>query len=158
MQDTYRLANAKTQAIWIFDWLNGLKGALPGELISEKHFPKTYAWIARFNSVLQGAKSQAPKPATLKGDIAAQRIFNASYAENDLGVDQMDPLGLQQGASVEVFPMDSGSRHHDRGSLIGLSEDEVVLSVQAEGQVVHVHYPRTGFRIKSIATEGNPKL
>jgi len=98
---------ADIEAIWTFDWLNGLKGALPRELISEKQYPKVFAWIARFNEVLKAAKPQAPKPASLKGDAALLRILNASFAEQDLGVDQADPLGLQQGAEVEVFPLDS---------------------------------------------------
>ncbi|KEF61195.1 uncharacterized protein A1O9_02760 [Exophiala aquamarina CBS 119918] len=149
---------ADIEAIWTFDWLNGLKGALPRELISEKQYPKVFAWIKRFNGVLQKAKAEAPKPAALKGDAAAQRIFSASYVEKDLGIDQADPLGLQEGALVEVYPLDSGSRHHDEGRLVGLSEDEAVLSVGSEGKEVRVHFPRTGFRIKPFTAKGEAKL
>ena len=146
------------QAIWTFDWLNGLKGALPRELISAKQYPKVFAWIARFNDTFKAAKSQAPKPASLKGDAAVQRILNATFAEKELGVDSADPLGLQHGTEVEVFPIDSGSRHHDRGRLAGLTKDEVVLSVQAQGTELRLHYPRTGFRIKAVTSGGSSKL
>jgi len=149
---------ADIEAIWTFDWLNGLKGALPRELISAKQYPKVFAWIARFNDTFKAAKSQAPKPASLKGDAAVQRILNATFAEKELGVDSADPLGLQHGTEVEVFPIDSGSRHHDRGRLAGLTKDEVVLSVQAQGTELRLHYPRTGFRIKAVTSGGSSKL
>ena len=138
------------KGVWTFDWLNGLKGALPRELISEKKYPKVFAWIARFNEALKDAKSKAPKPATLKGDTAAERILNASFANKDLGVDAADPLGLRQGAEVEVFPIDSGTKHKDRGILIGLTEDEVVLSTKVKGKELRLHFPRTGFRIREV--------
>lgn len=39
-------ANARiVAAIWTFDWLNGLKGALPKDLISEKQYPKVFSLI-----------------------------------------------------------------------------------------------------------------
>ncbi|KAK5232057.1 hypothetical protein LTR47_006898 [Exophiala xenobiotica] len=146
------------QAIWTFDWLNGLKGALPRELISVKHYPKVFAWIDRFNDALKAAKSHAPRPASLKGGDAVQRILNATFAEKEPSVDSADPLGLQHGTEVEVFPIDSGSRNHDRGRLVGLTKDEVVLSVQAQGTELRLHYPRTGFRIKGATSGGGSKL
>lgn len=144
--------------MWIFDWLNGLKGALPRELVSEKQYPKVFAWIKRFNAVLRDAKAQAPKPASLKGDIAAQRILNAGFKEDHPSVDQTDPLGLKQGTEVEVYPTDSGSRHHDQGKLVGLSEDEIVLSIQSQGTELHLHYPRTGFRVQAAPAGGKARL
>ncbi|KIW27179.1 uncharacterized protein PV07_06941 [Cladophialophora immunda] len=149
---------ADIEAIWTFDWLNGLKGALPRELISDKGYPKVFAWIARFNNVLKAAKAQAPKPASLKGDAAAERILNASFVDKDLGVDPADPLGLQPGTEVEVFPIDLGTQHHDQGRLVGLTEDEVVLSTQAKGKEVRLHFPRTGFRIKAVTGGAKSKL
>ncbi|ETI23372.1 hypothetical protein G647_05173 [Cladophialophora carrionii CBS 160.54] len=145
---------ADIEAIWTFDWLNGLKGALPRELISDKKYPKVFAWMARFNDALKAAKAKAPKPATLKGDVAAERILSASFVEKDLAVDPADPLGLEQGAEVEVFPIDSGIHHRDQGRLIGLTEDEIVLSIQAQGKELHLHYPRAGFRIRAVAATG----
>ena len=127
-------------------------------MISEKKYPKVFAWIGRFNDALKAAKAQAAKPATLKGDAALQRILSASFVEKDLGVDHEDPLGLQKGTEVEVFPIDSGSHHHDKGRLIGLTEDEVVLSIQTQGKEVRLHCPRAGFRIKAVKAGGESKL
>ncbi|KAL2419971.1 hypothetical protein ABEF95_009672 [Exophiala dermatitidis] len=149
---------ADIEAVWIFDWLNGLKGALPRELISEKSFPKVFAWIARFNEALKAAKAKAPKPVTLDGAAATQRVLGASFAEKDLGVDAADPLGLQRGTEVEIFPTDSGFSHHDRGRLVGLTDDEVVLSTQARETEVHLHFPRTGFKIKAVGGGATSKL
>ncbi|EXJ83913.1 hypothetical protein A1O1_07542 [Capronia coronata CBS 617.96] len=149
---------ADIEAIWTFDWLNGLKGALPRELISEKSYPKVFAWIARFNNALRAAKAQAPKAASLDGSTAADRILKASFAEENLQFDPTDPLGLQEGAEVEVFPTDSGSRHRDRGKLIALTGDEVVLSAQVKGTEVRLHFPRTGFRIGAASARGSSRL
>jgi len=149
---------ADIEAIWTFDWLNGLKGALPQELISSTSYPKVFAWIARFNNALKAAKAKAPKPAALKGDAAAQRVLSAPFVDKDLSVDPADPLGLQQGTEVEVFPIDSGTNHRDQGRLIGLTENEIVLSIQAKGKEVHLHWPRSGFRIKALVGGAQSKL
>jgi hypothetical protein len=123
-------------------------------LISDKKYPKVFAWIARFNDALKAAKAKAPKPATLKGDAAAQRVLSASFVDKDPGFDPADPLGLQQGTEVEVFPIDSGIHHRDQGRLIGLTEDEIVLSTKAKGKEIHLHYPRVGFRIRAREATG----
>jgi len=91
----------------------------------------------------------------VKGAAASQRILDASFAEEDLSVDSADPLGLQHGTEVEVYPTDSGVKHHDKGRLVGLTEDEVVLSIHAHDKEVRVHYPRTGFRIKAVNSGGS---
>lgn len=122
-----------------------MKGAIPKDLISDKQYPKVFAWITRFNKAVSAAKAKAPKPTTLKGDAAAQRILNAKYADNDVGIDNSDPLNLRQGQEVEVWPIDSGFRAHDKGRLVGLNGEEVVI--QSADKDVRLHYPRTGFRI-----------
>ncbi|KAK6366575.1 hypothetical protein LTS17_010661 [Exophiala oligosperma] len=155
---TDRPTLADIEAIWPFDWLNGLKGALPRELISEKQYPLVFAWMARFNKELQEAKAQRPKPASLKGDVAVQRILSAGFAQKGPGVDIDDPLAFQHGTEVEVFPTDSGTKHHDRGRLVGLDEDEVVLSIQTQGRELRLHYPRTGFRVKALRPGSHARL
>jgi len=146
------------QAIWTFDWLNGLKGALPRELFTDQHYPKVFAWIGRFNHALKTAKENGPKPTTLKGDVAARRILDARYAEKETVIDQDDPLPLRHGDDVQVWPIDSGFNHRDRGQLIGLTADEIVLRVTTAvkpGQDIHLHFPRTGFRIAAVQGGGS---
>jgi len=150
---------ADIEGIWAFDWLNGLKGALPREIISESTFPKVFAWIARFNKELKAAKAAAPKPTTLKGPAAAERIANANFADKTPSVDEKDPLGFKAGETVEVWPIDSGFRRRDTGSLVGLSEDEVVISVETDaGKEIRLHSPRQNFRIAAVKSAGSSKL
>lgn len=139
-------------AIWAFDWLNGMKGALDPSIISAKQFPKVFAWIARFNKEINAAKAKAPKPNSLKGDAAAQRILSAAYADSDIGVDSSDPVSLEKGQDVEVWPIDSGFRARDQGKLVGLNDEEIVI--QIPGKDIHLHCPRKGFR---LAAAGSPR-
>jgi hypothetical protein len=129
-----------------------LKGALPRELFSEKQYPKVFAWHKRFSKAVTTAKAAVAKPTTLKGDAALQRIVDANFAEQESAVDNQDPLGLKKGTEVEVWPIDTGIRHRDRGQVVGLTRDEVVLSVtsEAKGREIRVHFPRTNFRIQAV--------
>lgn len=140
-------------AIWVFDWLNGLKGALPRHFISEQQFPKVFAWMERFNQALREAKKSAPKPTTLDGKAAAERILNSRSVDQEIQVDRDDPLNIQPGEEVDVWPIDSGSGHRDRGELVGLNADEVVIQLKDE-KGVRLHCPRTDFRIRQVAAKG----
>lgn len=133
-------------AIWPFHWLLSMKTALPPTLVSPKTHPLTHAWIARFNSALSAAKASAPKPTTLSGPDAVAQILKAEYAEPEAGVDEGDPAGLRRGMEVESWPIDSGSRHRDRGRLVGLTRGECVL----QGGEVRVHHPRWNFRVREV--------
>ncbi|GME43403.1 hypothetical protein GTA08_BOTSDO12238 [Neofusicoccum parvum] len=140
---------ADIEAIWPFDWLVEMKGALPADVISERQFPKVYAWIKRFREAVQAAKSSGPKAVTLKGAQAVLFVSGANLAESGGHVDAADPLGLEKGQEVEVWPIDSGFNHHDRGTLVSLTPDEVVLASRtaAAQNAVHIHFPRWGFRV-----------
>ena len=88
----------------------------------------------------------------MKGDEAAKRIWAAKYAEADISFEGQDPMRLNEGQDVEVWPIDSGSRHHDRGQLVGINEQEIVLELppKAGQQGVRLHCPRTNFRIRAV--------
>ena len=150
----------QSPAIWVFDWLHGLKGALPREIIGERQYPKTFAWVDRFRIVVAAAGASAPKPATLKGDDALQRITSAEFSEPEGQVDGNDPSGLQKGQQVEIWPIDSGFRHHDVGTLVAMDETEIVLSTQSSsgGQEIRIHCPRTNFRIQAVQTSTSSRL
>lgn len=142
-------------AIWPFDWLNGLKGGLPKDLISERQFPKTFAWIARFNKAIKAANEKAPKAVKLKGTDAAQRILESSFAEADGEVDPMDPTAFKKGTKVDVWPIDSGSSHKDRGTLLTLNGEEIVIGLD---NGLRLHVPRHGFRIRLAGSQKKSKL
>ena len=138
-------------AIFIFDWAVGLKGALPKEVISPQEFPSVFAYIERWNKVIKDARGKAPKPTSLKGQEAAKRILDADFADKEIGVSATDPLGLKKGQEVEVWASDmaSGPKYRDRGILIGLDDEEVVISVSTgtAGKDIRLHCPRSGFRV-----------
>lgn len=154
---TREVSLADVEAVWVFDWLLDMK-TLPSDLISADFFPKTYAWIHRFREALRTARSRNSKPVNLAGSDAVAHVASASFnATEALAVVPVDPLRLKEGDEVEVWPIDSGSRHRDRGRLINLTHDKVVIEVEngIGEKMVRVHAPRWGFRIaKAGAGEG----
>ena len=150
------LTNFTNLAVWPFHWLIGVNGALPPSLFSKENFPKVYAWVDRFSKAVSTAKSAAPKPTTLKGPEAVKYIVSAEYHEPEGEVDASDPLGLVKGQDVESWPIDSGSRHHDRGKLVSLSSKEAVLASQSKvgGKEVRIHHPRWNYRIRPVNAGG----
>lgn len=151
---TDTVALADIEAVWPFEWLSELK-ALPKELFGESVYPRTVAWVARFKEEFKKTKAKASKPVTIKGPQAVEAISGAKVGKMG-GVDGGDPTGLKEGQEVEVWPIDSGFSHKDRGRLVTLTKDEVAIAVQTkEGKQVYVHAPRWGFRIAAV---GSSKL
>ncbi|KAF2197356.1 glutathione S-transferase [Delitschia confertaspora ATCC 74209] len=138
-------------AIWPFDWLIEMPGALPKSLISPTTHPKVFAWVTRFRADLKSSKTTAPKPVTLKGPDAVKIILASDFAEQNLSVDETDAQRLKKGAEVEIYPIDSGFSHKDRGFLVGLARNEVVV----QGEKCRIHAPRTGFRVTEVGKEGS---
>ena len=146
-------------AIWPFHWLTGMKGALPPSFISSTQYPKVFAWIDRFNKTVASTKSSAPKPTTLKGVDAVEFVTHAEFSEPEGGVVD-DPLGLEKNQEVEVWPIDSGFKNHDRGVLSSLNAKEVAITTQTKvgGKDLRIHYPRTNFRIRAVKGDIASKL
>jgi hypothetical protein len=137
--------------------LRGLKGALPAEYISAERFPKTFKWIERFDAAVMAAVKENGKAKALSGAEAAEKIGSEGFAEKESSVDESDPSGLKKGTEVEVWPIDSGFSHKDRGKLVGLTTKEIVIEGRMEGgKGVRIHCPRHGFRIKRL--KGGEKL
>jgi len=142
--------------VWPFHWLSTLPGALPPGFICPQTFPKAFAWIKRFDTVVRAAAKNAGKPTTLKGDDAMKQISASGFAEAEGEVDSNDPTGLKKGQVVEVWPTDTGFNHKDKGSLVALSGSEIVIeSKTQDGKVVRVHTPRHGFRLRSVEGAGS---
>lgn len=137
-----------------------MKGALPPSTFGKEHFPKVYAWMDRFSKALKIAAESAPKPTTLKGAEAVKHVTQAELAEPEGMVDAEDPLGLKKRQYVESWPTDSGFNHRDSGQLFALTRREIVLTTQAKAghRGVHIHHPRTNFRIRAVGADGGSKL
>lgn len=86
-----------------------------------------------------------------------KHVTSADFAEKELRIDEDDPLGLKEGQDVEVWPTDTGFRHKDRGRLVGLTRDEVVVEAQSKvgGKVVRIHAPRGGFKVQAVQDGGS---
>jgi len=145
------LLSGSDVAVWPFHWLLSLKGALPEDLFGKKQYPRTHAWIGRFSAIDQ-AKASVPKATTLKGDEAVQRVTQAEFAEAEDEVDEKDPVGLTKGQEVELWPTDTGFKHRDRGRLLSLTKNEIVISATTKvgKKEVRIHAPRAGFRIQAV--------
>ncbi|KAF3761048.1 hypothetical protein M406DRAFT_267478 [Cryphonectria parasitica EP155] len=149
---------ADIEAVWPLHWLWGMRVALPPDQLSERQFPRVFAWIERFDKAVSAAAARLGKVPTIAGAEATQAILSSPFLDEDGQVQGGDPivqaLGLSKGDRVVVFPTDSGMTHKDSGVLIGLDEKEVVFETRAEVQgspAIRVHAPRHGFR---IAKEG----
>jgi hypothetical protein len=140
------------EAVWLFHWLVDMKGAVPESVISATTFPKVFAWVKRFDATVKKAQQGLQtKPTRVKGPEVAEYMKTAKFAEAVGEVDVNDPLGLRVGDVVEVWPIESGFSHKDRGKLLSLTPREVVISkTMRSGEEIRVHAQRWGFRIRKV--------
>lgn len=128
--------------------MKNVPSTLPPSHISPTHFPLTFAWINRFERF---SKSNFTKPPSLKGPEVAPKIEKLTYAEEEGSVEENDLSGLKKGQEVLVWPIDSGSRNKDRGTLSSLTGKEIVIEKRTEsGGIVRIHAPRHGFRVAAV--------
>lgn len=154
--NTPQVSSVDLEAIWPLHWVFGMPGAIPAEVASKETFPKVFAWVERFNTAVGAARKSNGKTKALKGFEAAEKIWGSEWAEGLRGVDERDPVGLKAGQEVLVHPTDSGVTHKDRGTLVGLDAEEVVIEVKTQKGTVRVHAPRHGFRV--LAAQEETKL
>ncbi|KAH0124059.1 hypothetical protein KCU66_g7805, partial [Aureobasidium melanogenum] len=120
-----KLSLADIDAVYIAQWIvtNPLmEGATPEEFISEKLFPKTYAWVYRFKQALRDAESGATVATTLGGKEAFDKITSAPVTVLQGDISDTDPLGLKIGQAVCI----------------------------QNAQGVLIHFPRWNFRIQAL--------
>jgi hypothetical protein len=122
--------------------------------MSPSLFPKVFAWVERFDQTVSTRFKAQARPKTLKGPEAMRQITSSEYAEPEGRIEANDPSGLKKGQEIELWPVDSGFRNKDRGTLISLSDDEVVIETRTdEGKTLRVHAPRHGFRFKPVGAK-----
>lgn len=140
---------ADIEAVWIAHWMGTIPGALAPSL-TEKDWPRTHAYVKRFDAEMRSRMKAFGKPPTLQDDAKAADIVRSLPLHDTTKVDVVDsdPIGLKRGDFVEIYPIDSGSSHRDQGELAGLSPTEMVVRKQTAGKEIRVHVPRWGFRIR----------
>ncbi|KAG9641118.1 hypothetical protein KCU64_g12673, partial [Aureobasidium melanogenum] len=145
-----KLSLADIDAVYIAQWIvtNPLmEGATPEGFISEKLFPKTYAWVYRFKQALRDAESGATVATTLGGKEVFDKITSAPVTILQGDISDTDPLGLKIGQTVSIYPTDWASKHVDHGELVMLAADQVCIQ---NAQGVLIHFPRWNFRIQAV--------
>jgi glutathione S-transferase len=153
-----KLSLADVHAIWPFDWALQpyMVGGLPEDVISEKVFPKTWAWVRRFNEAYREAVGRNGSPQVLSAEETVRRIEGAGYFEDEGVVDPADPLRLEKGQIVDVFPTDmaSGFAHRDSGKLLSISVMDVCIQTKTKnGKDIRIHFPRTNFKISKAVSK-----
>jgi hypothetical protein len=92
------------------------------------------AYRERYFAAVAAAKERAPTPAELSGAEAIKKVLSSNFVDDNLSVNP-DPLDLQEGQIVEMFPVDTGFNAKDSGKLIGLGKDEAVIETRTrEGE------------------------
>ncbi|KAK0745264.1 hypothetical protein B0T21DRAFT_381298 [Apiosordaria backusii] len=133
---------ADVEGVWVVHWLLTLPkphnaNAVDQAVINKERYPKTMAWVNRFDRFVNGLGDR-------EGRVKGQK-------KEVKGVEETDPVvkvqGLKRGDVVEVYPTDSGSGFRDRGRLVGVDEREVVWENE---KGVRVHAPRLGFRVVGV--------
>ncbi|KAL4920633.1 hypothetical protein BDW62DRAFT_215889 [Aspergillus aurantiobrunneus] len=148
---------ADIEMVWPLHWLFSTPGAVPEPYISAQLFPKTFAWVDRFQAAVAIAEKSLRAPETLSGEEVAEVLVKAAADDTPSVIEQGDPLvqahGLHEGQVVQLWPTDTGSNHKTVGRLVGLTGQEITIET-VEGDVsVRVHAPRHGFHIAALAVE-----
>ncbi|OQV08453.1 Glutathione S-transferase, domain-containing protein [Cladophialophora immunda] len=148
---------ADIHGIWTFDWTlqerMHMFEYLEKDVVSATLFPKTFAYVDRFRKAMADKQEQNGAPAELSIEETIDRILTSDFFEPEGVVDPLDPLKLKKGQTVEIFPIESGFTHHDKGELVSIGVKEVVISSKpnvGEGRL-RLHFPRVNFRIQPLA-------
>ena len=144
--------------IWTFHWATSkgfrLRETLDKEgVIDEKHFPRTYAYVDRFVDAIATKQLNNGKPEKLSDEETIKAVLDSDFFEAEGAVDELDPLKLKKGQLVEIWPVESGFNHHDKGELVSISVGEVVIASkpQVGDGLLRIHYPRTNIRISPLS-------
>lgn len=161
---------AEVHAGWLYDWALNMAGDMGDasndstadmeKVLKESVYPKVNAWVRRWRSTTEEAENANPGAGAMdegkaKEDAAVKRILDGKYCEPDaLEFDTDDVLGLSKGQKVGVSPVDFGFTHSDKGTLIGLTKEEVVIEIEVPGGSsgkLRLHYPRINFKIQAVS-------
>lgn len=147
-----------------------LRGALAGSDITATTFPKTFAYISRFNALLPRPKAVSVAVPKIKGPEAKEIILSyndqkslGSSATGNIGVLGDGLSGVMFGEEMEITPVDTGKEHPQRGRIRELSKEIAVLEVVPMGEcngkrALRLHFPRKGYTIKGLGAGGNARL
>lgn len=127
---------AVVQSLWYMSKARRAEAALQG-------YAGIRAWFEHMRAFGHGTPTTITSAQSLA--IAAGAMEHAPTI--------VDPQGdFAAGSTVAVTPNDY-AQDPVEGQLVGLSNDEVVLRrIDARAGIVHVHFPRLGYRVEARAT------
>lgn len=144
--------------IWTFHWATTkgllLREALDKEgTVDEKQFPRTFAYVDRFADAMAKKQLKNGKPEKLSDEETIKTILDSDFFEPEGKVDERDPLKLKKGQVVEIWPVESGFNHHDKGELVSIGVNEVAIASKTEvgDGLLRIHYPRANIRISPVS-------
>ncbi|KAF2090763.1 hypothetical protein K490DRAFT_71103 [Saccharata proteae CBS 121410] len=145
--------------VWVFDWIFHdpfMKDSITTKEREdlEHELPRAFRWMRNWRNVISKAAASdlewTSTEKSLEGHDAVAIIVNAGYVEGEGDVDTTDPTGLSRNQVVEVWPTDYGSKAREKGRLVRLTVEEIVLEKQEpEVNGIRLHFPRTGYAIQS---------
>ncbi|KAF2820091.1 hypothetical protein CC86DRAFT_374788 [Ophiobolus disseminans] len=146
---------ADIDAVWPLEWMTvdrHMKECLPEAHINDRKYPKVYAWVRRFMSVIEEKKKASAKPSALDGKAMMSRILSATSSLTDIGFAENESSDVKQGERVEIFPSDYGQMGKSVGTLVGLSTREAVIQ---NDKGLYLHFPRWNFAIRKVTPSFN---
>ena len=140
---------ADVHAAWLFDWAGNLAGLRKEGVVSEERYPGVWKWLERYIGKVEEVRKVDGRMGTVSDEETIEKILGAGFAEEEGKIDEVDPLKLKKGQVVEMWPVDSGMNHHEKGELVSIAANEVVVKSEVPGGKGHlrIHYPRTNFKI-----------
>lgn len=149
------------EAVWIFLWLERMKGGFPDAHFGKAKFPRVRAWMERFNKVLEEAKAKQGPVEDISGDEASKLIKSAALSDvasvpiqaNDLTAKQ---VGVSLGDHVTIWTNDvPNAKERDSGKLLALTNSQVWLEVSTAEGSFRLQTPRSTFSMEKSAPRSN---
>jgi glutathione S-transferase len=128
---------ADVHVAWNLDWATGLatlkQEGETGDVITKENYPRVWAWLDRYKNFVSSIHEKDGRAGTISVDDAVEKILKSEYAEKEGNVDPVEPLKLEKGQLVEMWPTDSGMNHHDKGKLVSIGATEVCVESEVPG-------------------------
>ena len=108
--------------------------------------------MGRFQKAIDKKQEQNGVPEVLSDEETIKRILDSDFFEPEGTVDELDPRKLKRGQMVEIWPIESGFTHHDKGELVSIGVKEIVILSKpnmGEGRL-RLHFPRVNFRVQAV--------
>ncbi|RZI83964.1 MAG: glutathione S-transferase family protein [Rubrivivax sp.] len=110
-------------------------------------FPATSNWMSRMQAFGHGDRVE------MTADEAIALASAASPADLSYESVSPDAAGLSLGQHVSVAPEMLGHGTAVQGALVGINAQRLTVVQRTERcGIVHVHFPRLGYRIKTVST------